>query len=185
MNNKGLETKELLNQTDWILIKPENGFYPRLRIHFKTKLEVTVVLIAVFFLQTFSEQELIEAAKMNYEEVAELENFLNQPFISNPSESQSSMEIDASQVVPDPNGSQSFNGDPSQLLPSDLAFGEGQTKVRSSSMSSWQSCSSLTSGYGSDQDTLAGSPLYVDNPPLSPDRTLVNLDVLETLGPTG
>lgn len=149
---------------------------------------MTVVLIAVFFLQTFSEQELIEAAKMNYEEVAELENFLNQGFISNPSESPSSMEIDASQVVPDPNGSQSFNGDPSQLLPSDLAFGEGQTKVRSSSMSSWKSCSSLTSGYGSDQDTLAGSPLYVDNPPFSPDspdRTLVNLDVLETLGPTG
>ena len=139
-----------------------------------------------FFLQTFSEQELIEAAKMNYEEVAELENFLNQALISSPSESQSSMEIDASQVVPDPNGSQSFNGDPSQLLPSDLAFGEGQTKVRSSSMSSWKSCSSLTSGYGSDQDTLAGSPLYVDNPPLSPDRTLVDMDdVLQTLGPTG
>ena len=104
---------------------------------------------------------------MNYEEVAELENFLNQPFISNPSESQSSMEIDASQVVPDPNGSQSFNGDPSQLLPSDLAFGEGQTKLRSSSRSSWKSFSSLTSGYGSDQN----------NPPLSPDRTLINLDV--------
>lgn len=147
---------------------------------------MTLVLIAIFFFsQTFSDQELIEAAKMNYEELAELENLLNQGIISSPSESQSSMETDASQVVPDPKGSQSFNGDPSQLLLSDLAFGEGQTKVRSSSMSSWKSCSSLTSGYGSDQDTLAGLPLYMDNPPLSPDRTLVDLDVIETLGPTG
>ena len=149
--------------------------------------------------QTFSDFELQEAAKMNSGEVPGWEENLLRSVSLCSNESPVSMEIDSSQVVPDLNGNfpsgdvQMWTGlrkeSPSSLI-CDPSHEGDLRRDRSTSLSSWKSCSSLTSGYWSDDQTK--SPMYPtdEEQPLSPDRTLIDLDdvspnVLETLGPTG
>ncbi|XP_068672268.1 uncharacterized protein [Montipora foliosa] len=150
--------------------------------------------------KTFSDFELMEAKKMNCEEEVPgwEDNLLGSALLSL-NEYQVPMETENSQIVPDLSGdvtssdvqmkgtlssgsSNSFNADTSNE--------EDLRRDRTSSLSSWKSCSSITSGYFSD-DNDTRSPLYgvEEDLPLSPDRTLLDLDdasptVLETLGPT-
>ena len=139
---------------------------------------------------------------MNCDEVPGWDNLLSNAL--NSSNDDEAMETDASQVVPDLNSTGSFpSGDvqtmaalsssSSSSISKDSFHDEGLGRDRSSSMSSWKSCSSLTSsGYMSDENQTL-SPMYLmeDEPlPLSPDGTIIDLDasspnVLETLGPTG
>ena len=141
----------------------------------------------------------MEAAKLNCDEVPGWDNSLSNVLIlSNSGGVPQSM--DTSQVVPDLNGNV-LSGD-IQMMSLDgpasspgLSHSEDLTKERRDSLSSWKSCSSLTSGYLSSDDTQSeSSPKYLgmeEEPPSSPGRTLLNLDgisspdVLETLGPTG
>lgn len=136
---------------------------------------------------------------MNNEEVTVWEaNLLSSVSLCS-NESSVSMEMDSSQVVPDLNGN-FLSGDvqmrtdirkeSSSSLICDPSHEGDLRRDRSTSLSSWKSCSSLTSGYWSDDQTK--SPMYPtdEEQPLSPDRTLIDLDdvspnVLETLGPTG
>ena len=131
---------------------------------------------------------------MNCDEVPGWVNLLSEALIPS-NDPQNPMEVDANQVVPDPYGISPI-GDHAQMIMglrsgSSSSLEDVHTKERTSSISSWKSCSSLTSGYMSDE-TQTRSPMYLmeDDPPLSPDRTLIDLDVsspdvLETLGPTG
>lgn len=112
-------------------------------------------------------------------------------------EGQDSMETDPSQVVPDLNSSFPC-GDIQMMAVGSGLSGSTNTdscqdlnRVRSDSLSSWKSCSSLTSGYLSDENQSKSPMCFMDEDlPLSPDRTLTELkvsspSVLETLGPTG
>lgn len=103
---------------------------------------------------------------------------------------------DNTQVVPDLNDS-TLSGDIQMLsLDCPVSSPDDLTKERSystGSLSSWKSCSSLTSGYQSDDTHSSSSPKYLgmdEELPSSPGRTLLNLDgisspnVLESLGPT-
>lgn len=108
--------------------------------------------------------------------------------------------LDSAQVVPDLNGN-TLSGDIQMMSLDGSASSpersntEDLIKERSDSLSSWKSCSSLTSGYMSSDDSQPGcSPKYLgmdEEIPLSPGRTLLDLDgisspsVLESLGPTG
>ena len=100
------------------------------------------------------------------------------------------------QVVPDLNES-TLSGDIQMMsLDCPVPLPEDLTRDRSysfNSLSSWKSCSSLTSGYQSDDTHSSSSPKYLgmdEELPSSPGRTLLNLDgisspnVLESLGPT-
>ena len=142
--------------------------------------------------QTFSDLELIEAAKMNCDEVPGWpDNLLSKALLSS-DEPRDSMETDPNQVVPDLNGNASGALE-MMTAPSSVGYSqdEDHRRNRSSSLSSWKSCSSLTSGYLSDESQTKSPLLLMDEElPLSPDRTLIDLDasspcVLETLGPTG
>lgn len=131
---------------------------------------------------------------MNCDEVPNWENLL---------QSYSNSEVgpqtpDGTQVVPELSGN-ALSGDIQMLnlncrttLLDDPDSEEFTGKYRSDSLSSWKSCSSLTSGYMSDETQMAGSPRYAVDEfhPTSPTHTLLDLDlaspnVLETLGPTG
>ena len=118
------------------------------------------------------------------------DNLLSNALLS-PDEPQDSMETDTSQVVPDLNGKVTSGVvEMMTALSSDSSQNE-YLRRRSSSLSSWKSCSSLTSGYLSDENQTKSPLLLVDEElPLSPERTLIDMDasspnVLETLGPTG
>lgn len=137
---------------------------------------------------------------MNFEETPVWAVSLLGNSLLSSNEAQVPMEKDISQVVPDLTAgvtssdaemkttlgrglSNSFNPDNSHE--------EDLQRERISSLSSWKSCSSITSGYFSD-DNETRSPVYLleDDHTLSPDRTLLDLDdaspnVLEVLGPTG
>ncbi|XP_078346411.1 uncharacterized protein LOC144631742 isoform X3 [Oculina patagonica] len=148
---------------------------------------------------TFSELELMEAAKLNCDEVPGWDNSLSNALIL-PNSGVGPQSPDSSQVVPDLNGN-TLSGDVEMMTldgpasSPEHSYAEDLSKERSDSLSSWKSCSSLTSGYLSSDDTQsASSPKYLgmdEEPPLSPGRTLLNLDgisspsVLESLGPTG
>lgn len=150
-------------------------------------------------MQTFSDFELGEAAKMNFEETPVWSfGFLGNSVLSS-NELQVPTETDISQVVPDlTTGVTSSDVEMEATLGggllnsfnSDYSHEEDLQREKISSLSSWKSCSSITSGYFSD-DNETRSPVFLleDDHTLSPDRTLLDLDnvspnVLEVLGPT-
>lgn len=107
--------------------------------------------------------------------------------------------MDTTQVVPDVNESTIDGGIQMMSLDCPVALPEDETKPRSDSLgslSSWKSCSSLTSGYQSDDThwSTVSSPKYLgmdEELPSSPaGSSLLNLDgisspnILESLGPT-
>lgn len=128
---------------------------------------------------------------MNCDEVPGWPDNLMSNALLSSGEPQDSMETDTSQVVPDLNGNASGTIEMMTAPSFDYSQDEDRTRNRSSSLSSWKSCSSLTSGYLSDENQTKSPLLLMDEElPLSPDRTLIDLDasspsVLETLGPTG
>ncbi|XP_015759925.1 PREDICTED: DNA-binding protein D-ETS-4-like isoform X2 [Acropora digitifera] len=151
-------------------------------------------------MQTFSDFELGEAAKMNFEETPVWSfGFLGNSVLSS-NELQVPTETDISQVVPDLTAGvtssdvemeATLGGGLLNSLNSDYSHEEDLQREKISSLSSWKSCSSITSGYFSD-DNETRSPVFLleDDHTLSPDRTLLDLDnvspnVLEVLGPTG
>lgn len=136
---------------------------------------------------------------MNCEEIPGWENSLSDAALMLSKAGGGLRSVDNTQVVPDLNES-TLSGDIQMmslecqtLLPEDL------TKERSysvGSLTSWKSCSSLTSGYQSDDthSSTLSSPKYLcmdeDLPSSSGGSTLLNLDgisspnVQESLGPT-
>ena len=137
---------------------------------------------------------------MNFEETPVWSfDFLGNSMLSS-NELQVPTETDISQVVPDLTaGVTSSDVDMEATLGrgllnsfnSDYSHEEDHQREKRSSLSSWKSCSSITSGYFSD-DNETRSPVFLleDDHTLSPDRTLLDLDnvspnVLEVLGPTG
>lgn len=136
---------------------------------------------------------------MNFEETPVWSfGFLGNSVLSS-NELQVPTETDISQVVPDlTTGVTSSDVEMEATLGggllnsfnSDYSHEEDLQREKISSLSSWKSCSSITSGYFSD-DNETRSPVFLleDDHTLSPDRTLLDLDnvspnVLEVLGPT-
>jgi len=136
---------------------------------------------------------------MNCDEVPGWDNSVNGVMLfANGSGGHRSM--DNIQVVPDLHAERTLSGEIQMMsLDCPVASPEDQPKQRSDSLgslSSWKSCSSLTSGYQSDDThwSAVSSPKYLgmdEELPSSPaGSTLLNLDgisspnVLESLGPT-